>query len=289
MHTNRHDEEITALARTMRAEGATYKQIMATLRVGSDTVSKMLGTQGSRGGRPRVPTETREKARALRRAGKTVPEIGQELGLARSTAWQITKDIPWTPAHDTSSRQKDAARRRWERYDERRARDRKVARDATMVEVGELTDRELMLIGAVLYWAEGSKAKPWRPNDERLRFINSDPDVVRVYLTWLDLLGVSRDRVTARLSIHESADVAAANIYWAEVVGIPVESMARATLKRHNPKTVRKNTDDSYHGCVVIDVAASAGEYWRMHGVWSGIAQYIGGVVRKRRATDMAS
>lgn len=271
------DEEITEMARAMRAEGATYKQIMATLRVGSDTVSKMLGTQGSRGGRPRVPAETRERARALRQAGKTVPEIGRELGLARSTAWQITKDIPWTPAHDTSSRQQDAARRRWDRYHALRARERDAAQDAAMGHVGAMSERELMLIGAVLYWAEGSKAKPWRPNDERLQFINSDPDVVRVYLAWLDLLGVSRDRVTARLSIHESADVSAANAYWAGVLGIPVDSMARATLKRHNPKTVRKNTDESYHGCVVIDVAASATEYWRMHGLWSAIASQFEG------------
>lgn len=111
-----------------------------------------------------------------------------------------------------------------------------------------------------------------------MRFINSDPDVVRVYLVWLDLLGVLRDRITARVGIHESADVAAANTYWARVVGIPVESMARATLKKHKAKTVRKNTGDSYHGCVVIDVAASAPEYRRMHGLWSAIAgQFEGG------------
>lgn len=270
-------EEITEMARAMRAQGATYKEIMATLRVGSDTVSKMLGTQGSRGGRPRVPAQTRQKALEMRWAGKTVPEIGRELGLARSTAWQITKDIPWTPAHDTSSRQQDAARRRWNGYNERRTRQRDAAHGSARGFVGGLSDRELLLIGAVLYWAEGSKAKPWRPNDERLQFINSDPDVVRVYLAWLDLLDVSRDRITVRVSIHESADLAAANIYWAEVVGIPVESMARATLKRHNPKTVRKNTDDSYHGCVVIDVAASASEYWRMHGLWSAIASQFEG------------
>lgn len=151
MSSNQSREEITEMARAMRAQGATYKQIMATLRVGSDTVTKMLGRQGSRGGRARVPAETRQKARELRHAGMTIPEIGAELGLAKSTAWQITKDIPWTPAHDTSSRQADAARRRWDRYDEHRARERRNAQDAAMSDVGEVSERELMLIGAALY------------------------------------------------------------------------------------------------------------------------------------------
>ncbi len=32
-------------------------------------------------------------------------------------------------------------------------------------------------------------------------------------------------------------------------------------LKRHNPKTVRKNVGESYHGCLRIDVRRSADLY----------------------------
>lgn len=47
--------------------------------------------------------------------------------------------------------------------------------------------------------------------------------------------------------------------------------MSRATLKKHNPKTVRKNVGESYHGCLVVRVLQCAELYWRIEGWWSGL------------------
>jgi len=43
------------------------------------------------------------------------------------------------------------------------------------------------------------------------------------------------------------------------------------TLKRHNPKTVRKNVGDSYRGCLRINVRRSSGLYRRIEG-WARAA-----------------
>jgi hypothetical protein len=141
---------------------------------------------------------------------------------------------------------------------------------AAAAAIGELSARELFIVGVALYWAEGAKDKPYR-RTEVLNFINSDPNVIRLFLSWLDLLGVTRDRLTVRVSIHETADVAGAEKFWAEVTGIDVSSFSKATLKRHNPRTVRKNTGDSYRGCLAIYVRQSADLYRRMEGAWYGI------------------
>lgn len=279
-------EEITKMARAMRADGATYKQIMTTLRVGSDTVTKMLGRQGSRGGRPRIPAETREKARELRHAGMTIPEIGEELGLAKSTAWLITKDIGRKPDLSMATRRSDAAKKRWQAYEDQRAREREDVRRLTLSAYADVSERELRLIGAVLYWAEGTKSKPWSRR-EKLDFINSDPDVIQVYLAWLRLLGVPQERMSFRLSIHESADVAAAESYWSAVVGVNREKLLRTTLKRNAPRTVRKNTGADYHGCLVVRVRQSSREYWYMEDVWTAIVGAIGRRATARRAEVM--
>lgn len=71
--------------------------------------------------------------------------------------------------------------------------------------------------------------------------------------------------------IHESADVVAAERYWAEVVQAEPSSFGKTTLKRHNPKTVRKNTGADYHGCLVLTVRQSAELYRRIEGSWYGI------------------
>ena len=54
-----------------------------------------------------------------------------------------------------------------------------------------------------LYWAEGSKTKP-HARSERVTFINSDPDMIEVYLAWLRLLGVAPDRL--RFHVHDPRD-----------------------------------------------------------------------------------
>jgi hypothetical protein len=159
-------------------------------------------------------------------------------------------------------------------------RERQATKQAAAAAVGGLSDRELFLVGVGLYWAEGSKDKPYR-RTEVLQFIKSDPDMIRVFLRWLTLLNVAPDRltlrvsihVTLRVSIHESADVEAAEKYWAGIVGIDVSAFSRATLKRHNPRTVRKNTGETYHGCLAIYVRQSADLYRRMEGAWYGIVE----------------
>ena len=72
--------------------------------------------------------------------------------------------------------------------------------------VGRVSDRELMLLGAVLYWAEGTKDKPY-DRRERVAFINSDADVIVMFLRWLDVMHVPDEHRRYRISIHESADV----------------------------------------------------------------------------------
>ncbi len=45
--------------------------------------------------------------------------------------------------------------------------------------------------------------------------------------------------------IHENADVKAAELFWLEATGTKPEQFLTPTLKRHNPKTVRKNVGET--------------------------------------------
>jgi hypothetical protein len=102
-------------------------------------------------------------------------------------------------------------------------------------------------------------------------FINSDPDMIRLYLAWLALLGVDKDRLRYQLQIHETADVVGAEHFWAAVVGVDVATLGKASLKRHNPKTNRRNVGPAYRGCLTVRVLKSADLYRRIEGWWYGI------------------
>lgn len=88
--------------------------------------------------------------------------------------------------------------------------------------------------------------------------MNSDADMIRLFLKWLALVGVGPERLRFRVSIHESADEPSAVGFWKEVVAASSTSFDRSNLKRHTPRTVRKNVGEDYHGCLCITVGRSA-------------------------------
>lgn len=71
--------------------------------------------------------------------------------------------------------------------------------------------------------------------------------------------------------IHETADAAAAERYWSGLLGVEPSTFNKTTLKRHNPRTNRKNVSDGYRGCLVIQILGSADLYRRIEGAWCGI------------------
>ncbi|MFC8124536.1 hypothetical protein [Streptomyces sp. NPDC057302] len=266
-------EDLRERAIALRREGLSLRQISAELGVrNKETLSRLV--QGEPPAewtkRPRAKDDLRDRARELRRQGRTYNEIRAELGCSKSSVSLWVRDLPHPEPKCTPEEQRARMNAGLARLRADQDRERRATKQAAAAEIGRLSDRELFIAGVALYWAEGSKDKPYR-RAEALQFINSDPNVIRLHLRWLALLGVEPDRLTLRVSIHEAADVAAAERHWADVVGVDVRAFSKPTLKKHKPRTTRRNTGDGYHGCLVIYVRQSADLYRRMEGAWYGI------------------
>ncbi|AKJ12643.1 hypothetical protein ABB07_22215 [Streptomyces incarnatus] len=220
--------------------------------------------------RPRAKDALRERARELRRQGWTYNEIQAELGCSKSSVSLWVRDLPHPEPKRTPEEQRARMNAGLARLRAEQDRERAATKQAAAATIGELSDRELFILGVALYWAEGTKDKP-HARRESVEFVNSDPTMITVFLAWLDLLGVERDRLHCRVMIHESADVDAAERYWAALVGVDRALLGKTTLKKHNPTTVRKNTGDRYRGCLGIKVRQGADLYRRIEGAWYGI------------------
>jgi hypothetical protein len=131
--------------------------------------------------------------------------------------------------------------------------------------IGPLTERDILIAGAVAYWCEGTKSKPYRRSAQVI-FINSDPRLVSFYLLFLRTAGVRPDQLSFSLSIHESADIVAAQEFWLRVTQATPTQFRKPNLKRHNPATVRLNTGAGYNGCLTIAVLRSGDLYTRIEG-----------------------
>lgn len=271
------DEGLRERARELRLAGRSCRQIAEALGLTQRRAERLVEglpvPEWTR--RPRAKDDLRAKARELRAAGWTYPQIAAELGVSKSSCSLWLRDMEPPPV--TGERERFSSERayamwrgRWKERLARRNAERDNEKLAAAQEIGRLTDREILVAGAMLYWAEGTKSKPWR-RSERVTFVNSDPELIRFYLAWLRLVGVTEDRLRLNVQIHESADVAAAVLFWAELAGIPAERFGKTTLKRHNPKTVRKNVGDTYHGCLVVRVSEGAELYRRIEGWTAGV------------------
>ena len=223
--------------------------------------------------RPNAKDDLREIAVAMRREGKSYREIAEVVPVSKSTLSLWLRDVALTDDQLTVLRERRASSsvRRHQgirtRHELRRA---KVVADARAQIPDSIAESELFVAGIVAYWAEGSKHKPWRSAND-VAFINSDPEMILLFMRWLLLIGKSADDCSFRLSIHESADVAAAEAYWAGVVGVDVGRMLKTTLKKHNPRTVRHNVGVTYHGCLTVRVKRSSDLYRQILGWWQGI------------------
>jgi transposase len=267
-------------ARELRRAGHTIEQIKAAL----GTRSNRKLAEWLRGVPPdpsvhkaRAKPDLRAQARVLRGAGKSYNAIAAELGVSKSSVSVWCRDVVLTDQQRAAlvlpseqARLKRAAATRAGRI-----RRTQLIQQEAAAEIGALSERELFLVGVALYWAEGSKQKPWMPS-QRVALINSDDLVIRTFLAWLKLVGVTDAELSLRVVIHESADIAAATAYWADVAGVEVDRFEKPTLKRHNPRTVRKNTAEAYVGCLVVGVRRSTDLNRRIAGWWLGIAASVG-------------
>ncbi|NMI58894.1 MULTISPECIES: hypothetical protein [unclassified Streptomyces] len=266
-------ETLRERATTLRRAGLSLRQIRDELQVhNKETLQRLVAGEPPPEWtkRPNAKDDLRDRSRELRGQGWTYNEIQAELGCSKSSVSLWVRDLPHPEPRCTPEEQRARMNAGLARLRAEQDRVREETKRAAAAAIGKLTDRELFLVGVGLYWAEGAKDKPYSRREQVL-FVNSDPGMISVFLAWLDLLQVERERLRFRVMIHESADVPAAERFWADHVGADGSSFNKSTLKKHNPKTVRKNVGDNYRGCLVIHVLQSADLYRRIEGAWYGI------------------
>jgi transposase len=274
----RAKDDARALARSMYRVGRSNREIERELGVARSSLSLWLRDLK---GVPRtdeptpsaLPDSRREIARELRAEGLLLKEIAAQMGVSAVCVHRWVRDLPVPKSARPGGNREHMDRMRrayWDRVLGEREAERRSVKDSAAVGVGGISARELTLLAVTAYWCEGTKSKAWR-RQERVTFINSDPDLIRLFLRFLRAQGVQDSQLRLAVNIHESADVPAAERFWSEVVDVPVDRFRPATLKRHNPKTVRRNTGESYVGCLSIGVRQSRELYQRIEGLWQGI------------------
>ncbi len=203
----------------------------------------------------------KEVALKLRKEGKTYNEILTIVPVAKSSLSLWLREVGLSKAQKQTitKKRQDAQKRGAAQRKQDRLNRTKVAVSAASAFVGKLTSRERILIGAALYWAEGSKEKSYRTS-VGIDFANSDPEMIRFFVRWLgEALLVPKEDIVVVLHIHknhiEKLDEFIS--YWSHITGVPASQFSKPVVKKHNPKTKRKNIAETYRGLVAIRVRRS--------------------------------
>lgn len=213
-----------------------------------------------------------EKVRviALRKSGFSYNEILQKVPVAKSTlsVWLKGVGIAKSQKQKLTLKRKLAQKKAQEACRQARVTKELAIINKAKKEVKNISKRELWLIGAILYWAEGSKQKTHNVS-QRVSFGNSDPNMILLFIWWAkEICGCTPEDFVYSLYIHKTANKEQASEFWENIVK---GKLAWIYLKNHNPKSRRRNTKENYHGLLRVDVKKSTDLNRRIKGWAQGI------------------
>ena len=195
----------------------------------------------------------RIEAIKLRKLGKSYSEITGTLGVPKSTLSGWLKSIELNESARARLRlrvhqgvQNSLVKRN--KLQTKVARERAFAAEQrTEKLIGKLSDRELALVGAALYWGEGYKKLAVRYNREivahEVSFVNADPEMIRLFLEFIKLsLGIRLDEIHLGMRLYKHINEDVARKYWIGITGLQSGHFKQTTWlvsgasKRKRPK-----------------------------------------------------
>lgn len=204
----------------------------------------------------------KQSAIILRKSGLTYSEILKKVPVAKSTLSIWLRDVGLSSKQKQriSERKIEASLKGAKTRHNQRILVTKEIQEKAQKEIDGISEKELRLIGAALYWAEGSKEKAYRPGAE-VKFSNSDPLMIKLFLKWLkDICAIDENRIIFEIYIHENFknDINKVIDYWQKNTGFPKCRFDRIYFKRNKILTKRKNVGNFYYGLLRVKVKASS-------------------------------
>lgn len=193
----------------------------------------------------------KEKSEAikLRKKGMSYSQIKEKLGIGKGTLSDWLKDYPLSNKRIKELR--DNNPQRIEKYINtmRKKREDKfsIAFEKAKNDIGKITERELFIAGFFLYWAEGGKTRR-----NSVIFSNTDPSMVAVYLRWLSLLKISKDKLKFRLHLYKDMDESKEIGFWTKKLGVKKEQFKKVWVKDSKMSDLSYKNNFGHGTCNVI-------------------------------------
>jgi len=184
----------------------------------------------------------KEKARVLRKQGKSINQIIKETNLSKASISLWVRDISLTKAQKNKISERG---RSVESVEKRRAsrifneqKKRQIIIDKAKSDFTHISLDQLKIIGIILYLGEGGKTKRGM-----VRLANSDPLVIKIMMRFLrEVCSVPENKFSAQIHTFAHANVNKTEKYWSKISGIPRSQFYKTYTKPSSASLQKRNT-----------------------------------------------
>lgn len=193
----------------------------------------------------------KNRAIRLRRLGYSYNRISKLTGSSKGTLSYWLKDIPLSEKFKKqfyNARIKNLSLGTQSQKQRRQREIEEIIKEAKKEILLPLDTNTLKLIGAALYWAEGSKTS-------ELAITNSDPYLIFFMIRWFEqIFKIKPKELKAHLNIYSQQNENDLKCFWSELCDIPLERFGKSYIKPTN-KNYKKN--NLYYGTIKVRVSKS--------------------------------
>lgn len=157
-------------------------------------------------GKPKINQNTLFKLIKLRKSGKSIKEIVNELHLGTGTVGKYCKGVTLDKKALAILEAKKYPAKRFSLEEKARAKVQ-----ACKI-IGNITDRDIFLIFTALYWGEGTKSE--------LNIINSDPSMILFFVKGLLSLGIDKKRIKISIRYYSGQDKNEIVSFWLKLLAL---------------------------------------------------------------------
>lgn len=181
------------------------------------------------------PLSIREKAIDYRGKGYSYNMISGKMGLSKSTLSDWLKEIPYKPNREVLKRIQLAPAKSAEIVHNRKVADIIRIKRLAKKEFGQLTKRDLWLLGIGLYLGEGSKLY------EHIRILNSDPEIIKIATKWFrEICGLKNKNFIPSVHLYPDNNIKETIRYWSRIIGISEKQFSKTQIDRRTNKSGKK-------------------------------------------------
>jgi len=218
-----------------------------------------------------------QKAIKLRLSGKSYGEIAKILDVSKGSLSLWFKNLKLTVAAKKLLEDKIRIARERGLFENNRRRTQSIkienqkTRQSSAKDIKLFSKKDLLLIGAALYWAEGYNRQE-NTSSPYVSFGNSDSNMVGLFLRFLrEIMRVPEEKMRPIIQVHQNVNIKLAVNFWAKVSNIP-QKRFRVTHQTSRASKGRRPYNSLPYGTFKINVS-SRKNFFQIKGWIDGLIQ----------------